>query len=195
MGVSLLPEQCARLCITIKPYIMLKLLVPAAFIALLYACQGPVKKNSTDHLDSTLTSPDTSASAAAPAPSGEDTIQQQLAAQDTLFEDGSTPASWENAGFKDPRAFKLFVVKLKEWVQTDNADSIAAHIHFPLKRAKTPADFKKKYPQIFDAKLKAVVASQRLDRIFRNYQGAMIGNNGEIWINELPAGYTIIAIN
>lgn len=133
----------------------------------------------------------------APLSSTADTVpsvDQQLTAPDTLFEDGSEPASWSDAGFDDPVDFKRFIIKFKEWVKTDEVDSIVAHIDFPLEPYKTPADFRQKYPEIFDEKLKAIVEQQRLDRIFRNADGAMLGD-GEIWFNSTDKGYRIIAIN
>lgn len=127
-------------------------------------------------------------------PPGNPNINAQLNAQDTLFEDGSTPSSWYNAGFDDPADFKLFLLSFKDWVKNDNIDSITAHVSFPLKTWKTPEAFRKAYPEIFNAEMKTVVDTQRLDRIFRNYQGAMLGN-GEIWFSVIKGEYKIIAIN
>lgn len=127
-------------------------------------------------------------------PPGNPNIDDQLNAQDTLFEDGSIPTSWSNAGFDDPAHFKRFLLNFKDWVRDDKVDSITAHIRFPLKTYKTPEAFKKAYPKIFDASMKMMVDTQRLDRIFRNYQGAMLGN-GEIWFSVIKDQYKIIAIN
>lgn len=127
-------------------------------------------------------------------PPGNPNIDDQLNAQDTLFEDGSIPTSWSNAGFDDPAHFKRFLLNFKDWVRDDKVDSITAHIRFPLKTYKTPEAFKKAYPKIFDASMKMMVDTQRLDRISRNYQGAMLGN-GEIWFSVINDQYKIIAIN
>lgn len=127
-------------------------------------------------------------------PPGNPNIDDQLNAQDTLFEDGSIPSSWSNAGFDDPAHFKRFLLNFKDWVRSDKVDSITAHIRFPLKSYKTPETFKKEYPKIFDANMKMMVDTQRLDRISRNYQGAMLGN-GEIWFSVIDGAYKIIAIN
>ncbi|MRG47340.1 hypothetical protein GFS24_19630 [Chitinophaga sp. SYP-B3965] len=118
----------------------------------------------------------------------------EIHAQDTVFEDGSIPSTWANAGFDDPAGFKEFLLSFKDWVKKDQVDSITAYIRFPLKNYKTPEAFKKAYSKVFDESLKKVVETQRLDRIFRNYQGAMIGS-GQIWFNTSPEGYKIIAIN
>lgn len=118
----------------------------------------------------------------------------QIHAQDTAFEDGSIPSTWSNAGFDDPAGFKEFLLSFKDWVKKDQVDSITAYIRFPLKNYKTPEAFRKAYPKVFDDSLKNVVETQRLDRIWRNYQGAMIGS-GQIWFSPVPEGYRIIAIN
>ncbi len=123
-----------------------------------------------------------------------DSSLQQIAAADTLFEDGSRPTGWDNAGFDDPAAFKKFLAVFRDWVQHNEVDSITAHIKFPLAHYKTADVFKKQYDSIFNPALKSVVLQQRLDRIFRNYQGAMMGN-GEIWWAQLDGHYKIIAIN
>jgi hypothetical protein len=121
-------------------------------------------------------------------------IEDQLTAQDTLFEDGSIPTSWENAGFNNSAEFKNFVEQFKNWVKTDNIESIAAHVSFPITGAKTPKEFKEQYAKIFTPKIKRAIETQRLDRIFRNANGAMIGN-GEVWFNVGKDGYVITAIN
>jgi hypothetical protein len=163
------------------------------FSLLAAACQsGPSPQQSGQVIDSLV--PDTIAAVGTPAPPP-DSNEIQIKAQDTLFEDGSLPSPWANAGFDDPEGFKRFVLRFKDWVRTDNADSISAYISFPLKKYKTADQFKKQYASIFDKQLKDIVEDQRLDRIWRNYQGAMIGD-GKIWFSVVPGkGYRIIAIN
>ncbi|MET6997310.1 hypothetical protein [Chitinophaga defluvii] len=161
-----------------------------ALSGLLFACESGTQKN-TGTEDSI--SPATLATPVIPV-APPDLYVTELKAQDTLFEDGSKPSGWDVAGFDDPADFKKFMIEFKDWVNRDVADSIIAHIQFPLKKYATPALFKAKYAEIFDKKTKQVVANMRLDRIFRNYQGAMIGD-GLIWFNQTPSGYRIIAIN
>ncbi|WP_153796879.1 hypothetical protein [Foetidibacter luteolus] len=160
----------------------------ACFIILLTACNsGAENTNAVDSADVTGKADSASAVTADP-------YAAQLTAQDTLFEDGSIPTSWDNAGFNNPGGFKQFIIGFKEWVKADNVDSIAAHVQFPLKQAKTPAIFKEKYADLFNAGVKAAVDSQRLDRIFRNFQGASIGD-GKIWFTEAKGKYLVTAVN
>ncbi|WP_341837921.1 hypothetical protein WJU16_08645 [Chitinophaga pollutisoli] len=123
-----------------------------------------------------------------------DPLTAQIQAQDSIFDDGSIPTTWENAGFNNPADFKRFLSRFKSWVRNDQPDSIAACIRFPLRLYPSSADFKSQYHQIFDPALKTAVDTFRLDRIFRNSQGAMVAN-GRIWFAPLPEGYRIIAIN
>ncbi|WP_298735082.1 hypothetical protein [uncultured Chitinophaga sp.] len=162
-------------------------------ILLTFSCQSaPSPQESGKVIDSLI--PDTVAAIGTPR-SSEDDLQAAITAQDTLFEDGSRPSDWKDAGFDDPAGFKRFLILFKEWVKSDNADSIAAYIRFPIKGYKTPEQFKNNYEKIFDKELKTIVEQQRLDRIFRNYQGAMIGN-GAIWFSVTEnKEYRIIAIN
>lgn len=163
------------------------LLIPAL---LLFACNNTAQQ---EKKDSDIVSAAEQMVPVAPPPV-DPNFDQQLNGQDTLFEDGSIPSSWHNAGFDDPADFKRFILRFKEWVKEDKVDSIAAYIRFPLKNYPNETTFRKAYPKIFDAELKAVVDTQRLDRISRDYHGAMLGR-GQIWFSVFDGQYRIIAIN
>ncbi|GAA0562513.1 hypothetical protein [Chitinophaga japonensis] len=157
------------------------------------ACQsGQRPDTSAQTVDSLI--PDTIASVP-PDVSMADPYVTQLEGQDTVFEDGTVPSSWADAGFDDPAGFKHFLLRFKEWVRTDNVDSVAAYIDFPIRGYQTAAQFKGQYATVFDEQMKEMVARQRLDRVFRNYQGAMLGE-GQLWFADQEGkGYRIIAIN
>lgn len=164
-----------------------------SLILLMAACNS--QTTTTDDKLNTDTMPQAATTAEpAQATTKEDFDVAQISAQDTLFEDGSRPTSWANAGFDDPTRFKEFLVQFKEWVKTDDIDKIAAHIRFPIAKAKNAAEFKQRYAQIFSQQVKDAVASQRLDRIFRNAEGAMLGD-GAIWFIPSGNSYVIRAIN
>lgn len=128
------------------------------------------------------------------APADVDSLEVQIYAPDSVFEDGSRPTSWTAAGFTDPVRFKRFLIRFKDWVQKDQVDSITSHIRFPLRAAGSPAWFRERYTHMFTPGLKAVIARQRLDRIFRNGQGAMFGK-GEVWFVEEGGRYWVSAVN
>ncbi|WP_346315916.1 hypothetical protein [Chitinophaga sp. YIM B06452] len=169
----------------------MKFLYIILLLPLLFACNTTSQKTTAD---SNIVDGVKDLVPVAPPPTVDQQVAAQTQAQDTLFEDGTVPTSWSTAGFDDPAGFKQFLLRFKDWVKNDRKDSIAAHIQFPLREYKTEKSFLDGYNKIFDASLKATVDSQRLDRIFRNAQGAMIGS-GEIWFASLPDGYRIIAIN
>lgn len=114
---------------------------------------------------------------------------------DSVFTDGSVPSSWANAGFDDPVAFKKFLRRFQSWVTEGQKDSVAAVIRFPLpKGARDKSEFLARYDQYMSEKVKAALARQNFRQIFRNAQGAMVGN-GQIWFIPSNNGYTVIAIN
>lgn len=115
---------------------------------------------------------------------------------DSTFADGSEPTSWEIAGIDDPVAFKKFLKKLQIWVKNDQRDSVASVISYPFGKAKIKnvAVFKNSYDKYFTDKVKDALQTQNFSQIFRNYQGAMIGN-GAIWLNETNKSFKISAIN
>ena len=169
------------------------LMLPAA----LWSCH-PGKGNGKVQGSDTIASMPAVAVAAkaygAPPPGIPASTWAQMHAQDSIFEDSSRPTSWEAAGFTDPVAFKCFFVRFREWVTKDNVDSITNHIQFPLHLAGSPAWFREEYPHIFNHRVKSALYRQRLDRIFRNGQGAMVGN-GTIWFVQNQGQYWVSAVN
>lgn len=117
-------------------------------------------------------------------------------ADDTVFADGSRPVSWANAGFTDPVKLKKFIRQLQIWVDENQVDSIGAHLDYPLKNPaiKDAKEFKLNYSTYFSDGVKAALADQRLNQVFRNQQGAMIGL-GYIWFTEKNNEILIFAIN
>lgn len=168
----------------------MKNLLPITLVIIFAACNQAPK---SPDADTSIVDDVKNLVPVAPPPSI-DPLTAQIQAQDSVFDDGSVPTSWVNAGFNDSADFKRFLARFKSWVQNDQPDSISAFIRFPLRLYPSATDFKSQYTQIFDPSLKRAVDSLRLDRIFRNSQGAMIAN-GRIWFAPLPEGYRIIAIN
>ena len=115
---------------------------------------------------------------------------------DSVFNDGSIPSSWENAGVSDPIRFKKFIRQLQVWVSENQVDSISKHINYPVRNPgiKDSRDFKLNYSNYFSEGVKAALADQKLNQVFRNQQGVMIGQ-GQIWLVEKDNNILIIAIN
>lgn len=119
----------------------------------------------------------------------------------------SSGCNLAHAGIKDKKAFLHFYDEMKEAILKKEKDKLANMVHYPLwvyvqkKRRftrapmKTPKDFMAHIKGILIPKVVAVVEEQKMENIFCNYQGVMLGN-GEIWLginNEGELG--IKAIN
>ncbi|HTE27427.1 hypothetical protein [Flavitalea sp.] len=124
------------------------------------------------------------------------TLTAEELKDDTVFTDGSRPVSWENAGVSDPLALKKFIRKLQVWVRDNQVDSISGYLVYPMRNPgiKDKSDFKLNYRDYITDGVKAALADQRLNQVFRNEQGAMIGQ-GQIWFRQKDNNIQIIAIN
>lgn len=114
---------------------------------------------------------------------------------DSVFSDGSVPTSWEVAGIKDIKGFKLFIKKLQLLVLDNDKAELAKQIRYPLNKSiKTEADFVKNYDQVFTKDAKLSIAKINFSQIFRNSKGAM-SDAGMVWFAQEGDGFKIIAIN
>jgi len=120
-------------------------------------------------------------------------LMKQVYADDLEW-DGTVPTGWSTATINDPVKFKLFLIGFKEMIKKDDVDNIAGLVRYPLKDIKNTTEFKTNYSRLITDELKTAVADQRLDRIFRNSQGAMMGN-GELWFQNIGGDYKIISID
>ncbi|WP_276485946.1 hypothetical protein [Paraflavitalea pollutisoli] len=115
---------------------------------------------------------------------------------DSVFTDGSIPASWENAGFSDPVGFKQFLIRLRGWVTNGQRDSVAQVVDYPLRNPKIAhqQQFLQQYDSLFNEKVRTALLQQNLRQIFRRDQGAMIGD-GAVWFRQSGNRYLIVGIN
>ncbi len=114
---------------------------------------------------------------------------------DSIFDDGSKPSSWDVAGITKVHALKIFVKDLQYMVANENKEEIAKLIRYPLNSTiKTNSDFLSNYDKIITPKVKEALAKANLKQLFRNYKGVMIGD-GDIWIAQEEKDFKIIAIN
>lgn len=175
-------------------------LVMSVFVLLVMACNNAAEQPAAEtKADSVSTTPDhtdlKNAQDSLPAADPLAITDAELK-DDSVFTDGSIPTSWANAGIDDPVSLKRFIKHLQLWVTQGQKDSVAAAIDFPMKNpaVKTSAIFLAKYDTYINNKVKKVLQEQQLNQIFRNYNGAMIGN-GELWIAQTKKGFRIVAIN
>jgi hypothetical protein len=120
-------------------------------------------------------------------------LLQQAVADDLEWE-GTIPTSWGTASITDSEQFKVFMIHFKEMVANNEIDKIADLIKYPLKDIKDKQMFKNNYQRLIPEELKETISEQRLDRIFRNSGGAMIGD-GDIWFQQINGKYKIRSIN
>lgn len=108
--------------------------------------------------------------------------------------EGTLPTDWTTASIDDAKDFKTFLIHFREWVVNDDAEKISNHLDYPVDPIYSKSQFMDNYERIFDDSLRRVLFKQPLHRIFRNAQGAMIGN-GEIWFRKRDGSYKIFALN
>lgn len=100
---------------------------------------------------------------------------------------------------------RAFFACLKIASRRDDKDTLSQLIRYPLringrKTVRTPAEFKRAYPTIFNSKVKRAIKAQQFEDLFVSYRGLMVGG-GEVWISGVATsspGKTpikIIAIN
>lgn len=121
------------------------------------------------------------------------------------------PRKTNEGGFSyypEDTLFRFFVEDLKKYVENDAIDRVSECIFFPVacslsgkpKDIHEERDFKRHYPEIFNAKIKKSIQSiNNAEKNFRNQYGYQIGN-GELWCakfrnNKNEIFYRITTIN
>lgn len=112
-------------------------------------------------------------------------------------------ASFDSAG-TSAKAVTAFLAALQKAVAADDRDAVAGLFSYPARvplkgrsgKVKNKAELTAAYADIFDPGLKKLIADARLDQVFANSQGVMIGN-GRLWFSPVGAKgqLAIITIN
>jgi len=111
---------------------------------------------------------------------------------DPIFTDGSVPSTWDVAGITDPNGFKKFLIELQTSVLNNNRNKVISSLD-ANKFAKY--NTLNNYDKLFNKKVIDAFKNINIHQIFRNYQGAMIGN-GTVWFKQNNNGtFSIFAIN
>ena len=114
---------------------------------------------------------------------------------DPVFTDGSIPTSWQNAGITDVKGLKLFIKKLQQWIVTNDKDSLASVVKYPLnKKIKTKEELVANYDAVFTKEVKLSFATLNFSQLFRNDKGVMT-SGGKVWFDQQGSVFKIIAIN
>ncbi|WP_244169775.1 hypothetical protein [Paenibacillus helianthi] len=109
---------------------------------------------------------------------------------------------YEIAGIKNPVVFEHNFSLLQKHVKEGKKSEVAHLMVYPLKvnnkgktiEIKTKKDFIAKYDKIMTAKVKKALLAQKLDKVFINSKGVMIGN-GELWMGQFGEQVGVFAIN
>jgi hypothetical protein len=115
---------------------------------------------------------------------------------DAVYYQKAKLSSWSDAGIKDPIALKKMIKKLQYWAANDMKDSIATVISYPLMHPSiaNAQEFVEKYDIYFNAKVKTALANQKLNQLYRSYQGVML-TGGELWFKQKENRFVISFIN
>lgn len=114
---------------------------------------------------------------------------------DSVFTDGSIPASWDAAGITDVKGLKNFIKQLQQWVVANDKENLAAAIQYPLnKTIKTKEDVIANYDKIFTKEVKLSFATVKFNQLFRNANGVMT-EGGKVWMGQKGNEFKITAIN
>lgn len=123
----------------------------------------------------------------------------------------STPASvtssdssnpYEVAGINDPAEFTTYFAKLQKAVKGNKPAEVADLISYPMNLNKdnkkyviySKNEFIKKYDRIFTSSVRENLLAQKVDKLFVNYQGIMVGD-GDLWMGKPNNKLGVIAVN
>ncbi len=109
-----------------------------------------------------------------------------------LFIDSTVCMSWSDAGFKNGNAAIKFYQNLQLNIKYDEKEQVAKHIKFPLRDMTTKKEFLANYFKIFTPEYKRELLEQNPFELFRNKNGCMAGNDGQLWFKPNGKGGFII---
>ncbi len=132
-----------------------------------------------------------------------------------LITGGATVSAAANpylvAGIENPTEFETAFAALQKAVAAGDRGQVADFILLPLRvngwldetQGKISRQFTSRqevmdnYPEIFTPQVQAAIQKQKVDKLFVNWQGVMVGN-GEAWLSvgvKTPVRYGIFAVN
>jgi hypothetical protein len=116
--------------------------------------------------------------------------------------DSTGQCNLEAANFKSQAEVKDFLSKLQIQAKKRDPKSFGDLIVFPvrvvhkgsLKKIQTLSEFNQLASEVITANVMDVILNQKMDEIFCNYQGIMLGD-GEVWFAKVKGKTGIITIN
>lgn len=123
------------------------------------------------------------------------TLENEFQHKRQLLRDSTWATSWDEAGFPSAKKFIIFFKTFQWDVMDRNKLKIAGMIKFPLRDYPRKGDFMKRFDSIFGRDFVQEVLDQDPKEIYRNKNGAMIGDDGQIWFKQINGRYKIVEIN
>ncbi|MFD0590303.1 hypothetical protein ACFQZE_20155 [Paenibacillus sp. GCM10027627] len=106
------------------------------------------------------------------------------------------------AGIDDPGAFNVYLNALQHAVAANEKEAVAELFSYPFAvnqnggtvQIESKEQFIQTYEDIMTVRVKEKLLSQKVESVFVNYYGVMIGD-GEIWISQFDQKIAAYAIN
>jgi hypothetical protein len=105
------------------------------------------------------------------------------------------PNPYEVAGIEDPEKFNEIFRKVQDLVAKDDKQELANYVLYPMLLNKEGSSekiadrkaFIANYDRIFTTNVKSALEHQKIEELFVNYQGVMVGG-GEVWFGVADNG-------
>jgi hypothetical protein len=112
-----------------------------------------------------------------------------------LFLDSTVATSWDDAGFPNAKDFQSFFKAFQWDVMDRNKEKISVLIAYPLHNFKDQKTFYKNFDSIFSPDFVEEILHQNPKEMYRNKNGAMAGEDGQVWFRIVKGKYRIVTIN
>lgn len=112
-----------------------------------------------------------------------------------LFIDSTVCMSWSAAGFKNGNSAIKFYQNLQLNIKFNEKNAVANLINFPLRDGTSKKEFLDNYDKIFTIEFKRELLEQSPFELFRNKNGCMAGNDGQLWFKPTGHGFRIFELN
>jgi hypothetical protein len=112
-----------------------------------------------------------------------------------VFIDSTICMSWSKAGFVSGNKAIKFYKNLQLHIKYEEKEQIANLIQFPLRDKTTKKEFLANYYKIFTPEFKQELLEQKPFELYRNNNGCMAGNDGQLWFKPKGNSFIIFELN
>lgn len=125
----------------------------------------------------------------------ENELENEYQHKKQVFIDSTVCMSWSDAGFVSGNRMIKFFQNFQFLVKDRNKEGIAALIKFPLRSIQTRKEFMDSFDYIFDETVTEEVFEQNPFELYRDKNGCMAGNDGQVWFKPTGKSFQIVDIN